>query len=553
MSGLAAAHELSRTPALRARYEVTVYEMASRLGGELASRNVPRRGSQTSPPPLGGHGRHVWFGFYENTFRLVREVYESWDGPPDRPFDSMWDFLRPQRHLLVEHEVDGASRAIGVRFPRAMETPDDGRVLEGFLELVADVIDAARTSAGLGPSDGGRASTARSRFREPVASWPRASDVSAAHIETLHRRVDLLGRFVSSRFGAMPGDVRAQLAEHTHRLLATTHPKIARALERLAREDPARRLFHSFVDATLAFLRGLTNPRDGVYLDGDLDRVSDRDFRSWLVDNGCSADAAENCPWIVAVYQASSVGSASARPSLAAGTAARHLIRGNFLYRHAPAYLVEAGMSEAVVTPLGEVLRSRGVRFRLSHRLARMQLAPGRRNLARLHFVDEVRARRSTSRAPGDRFLVLAAGTDFDTAIIALPRDAIHADRAGASPCAEWLAAAPAVRDATAPTPAPHGRPARARDAVTDPRSRLAAHQSGLGNVALAGTWTKTSVATASIESAVMSGVAAARAVGVEGRVILGEAFMSEPAPIVRIAACASRLAASRLAEARSP
>ena len=37
MAGLVAAYELSRPPELRARYEVTVYQLGWRLGGKLAS------------------------------------------------------------------------------------------------------------------------------------------------------------------------------------------------------------------------------------------------------------------------------------------------------------------------------------------------------------------------------------------------------------------------------------------------------------------------------------------------------------------------------------
>ena len=70
---------------------------------------------------------------------------------------------------------------------------------------------------------------------------------------------------------------------------------------------------------------------------------------------------------------------------------------------------------------------------------------------------------------------------------------------------------------------------------------RLHAHESGLANVALAGTWTKTSVGTAAIETAVMSGIAAARAVGADGRIIVGEGFMCRRPPVVRIPDAAPR------------
>jgi uncharacterized protein with NAD-binding domain and iron-sulfur cluster len=717
MSGLSAAYELSRTPELRARYDVTVHQMGFRLGGKLASGRNPRAALRNEE-----HGLHVWFGFYENTFRLAREIYESWQSPVDCPFASIWDFLKPQRHSVLGHAVDGAYRTVGVHFPRSLDTPGDGRALPSFLGLVTGVLDAARAIAGLVSSDAGRTTTPRPRLRGVVfperdaAIFARPGEMDPALVETLHRRLDLLARFLSTRFTEMPGDVRARLAEHTHRLLSTAHPKISRTLDRITRKDAARRPLHYFVDTTLAFLRGLTNPADGIYVDGDLDRVSDRDLRAWLIENGCRVESAEKSPWIAAAYDSSFqfLGSDRARPAFEAGTAARYAIRGYLLYKHAPGYVVDAGMGEAIVAPMYEVLKERGVRFAFFHRLERMELSADKKRLARLHFVEQARVRGAYDplfthqglrcwstepdwsqleggealRARGvdfesrwsppadDRPLSLVAGVDFDVAIVALPLGSIRADADGRTPCAEWMDAVPAVRAAAeginlmtsvaaqlwfdrdmpdlgwdrrpavigwapplgiwcdmTPTIEHEDWPAEAaplsvaylcgvgatgaelassadRDArdrarrealsaitaqleehgaamwpgaatpdgsfdwsvLHDPaggvgaerlaaqlvkvnaepwdlcdgaqpnafRVRLAAHESGLDNVALAGTWTKTSVATAAIETAVMSGLAAARALGAEGRTIVGEGFMCKAPVPARIAACAS-------------
>jgi hypothetical protein len=52
---------------------------------------------------------------------------------------------------------------------------------------------------------------------------------------------------------------------------------------------------------------------------------------------------------------------------------------------------------------------------------------------------------------------------------------------------------------------------------------RLEAHQSGLENLALAGSWVRTPVNTTCVEAAVCSGIAAARALGADTQPILGE------------------------------
>jgi len=60
-------------------------------------------------------------------------------------------------------------------------------------------------------------------------------------------------------------------------------------------------------------------------------------------------------------------------------------------------------------------------------------------------------------------------------------------------------------------------------------RHRLEATDSGLSNLALAGTWVRNPVNTTSVEAAVCTGLAAARALGQAVQPILGEAFLRTP------------------------
>ena len=67
MSALTTAYQLSRTAELRERYAITIYQTGWKLGGKLASGR--RRPNLRNIE----HGLHVWFGFYENAFALLRD------------------------------------------------------------------------------------------------------------------------------------------------------------------------------------------------------------------------------------------------------------------------------------------------------------------------------------------------------------------------------------------------------------------------------------------------------------------------------------------------
>src|SRR5262249_52078641 len=66
-AGVTAAFELSR-PHHEGRYEVTLYQQGWRLGGKGAS-------GRGAADRIEEHGLHLWMGFYENAFRVMRECY----------------------------------------------------------------------------------------------------------------------------------------------------------------------------------------------------------------------------------------------------------------------------------------------------------------------------------------------------------------------------------------------------------------------------------------------------------------------------------------------
>src|SRR6266545_101772 len=66
-AALAAAFELTR-PERGERFDVTVYQMGFRLGGKGASG----RGASGR---IEEHGLHLWMGYYENAFRLMRDCF----------------------------------------------------------------------------------------------------------------------------------------------------------------------------------------------------------------------------------------------------------------------------------------------------------------------------------------------------------------------------------------------------------------------------------------------------------------------------------------------
>src|ERR1041385_869384 len=80
LGSLTAAYYLS----LQDQYDITVYQLGWRLGGQGASGR-----NQKLNDRIEEHGLHVWFGYYENAFSLMRKCYDSLGRPKDAPLASV--------------------------------------------------------------------------------------------------------------------------------------------------------------------------------------------------------------------------------------------------------------------------------------------------------------------------------------------------------------------------------------------------------------------------------------------------------------------------------
>lgn len=118
--GIAAAWALSRTEALRERFHVTVVQPGFRLGGKGATGRDPARGNAILE-----HGLHLWLGFYRHAFSLIRDLYDTWDGPRHGPQRSLEAAFTPLHHIALVGGTDLAPEIWRLRFPELPGRPWD--------------------------------------------------------------------------------------------------------------------------------------------------------------------------------------------------------------------------------------------------------------------------------------------------------------------------------------------------------------------------------------------------------------------------------------------
>ncbi len=470
--GLAAAWALSATPELRERFEVTVHQRGWQLGGKGASGRNPHPGGG----PHGGqrieeHGLHIWFGFYEHAFRMLRQAYaeagladgEDWWTVPFQKCHSVSLFERREDDTWVRQLVSLPPRGGSRRGP-----PIDpvraplGRVLARTIRLLAAGLRSDLAAGGSARGGSGDAS-------DPEL------DATVSTLQGIADELDRLPSPLTVDGGELPPEiwrgnagvgarpvqrVRNAAIEPLLEALSEQVRGLRRAVGGRAISDRVR-LWRGVLELVSATLTGIV--RDDILWRG-FAVLDEYDLRAWLGRHGASEETLDRSPVLRGLYDLTFAyrGGDKRRPSLAAGKGLQSLLMmvnydGAFMWR------MRAGMGDAVFAPLYLALLRRGVRFRFFSRITGLGLMPGRPLVDSIELVREAAIAAGPDHyqplvsiegwwcwpaAPDSGQLTgaeaiperLARGVDFDDVVLAIPVGALG------EICPELAAASPRFR-----------------------------------------------------------------------------------------------------------
>src|SRR5262245_6112400 len=121
MAALTAAFELTHSKESAERYDITVYQVGHRLGGKGASGRNREHADRIEE-----HGLHILMGFYENTFRILRECYAELGRPAGAPLATVEDAFEPHSFITLAEEVEGKWEHWPLLFPPLPGKPGTG-------------------------------------------------------------------------------------------------------------------------------------------------------------------------------------------------------------------------------------------------------------------------------------------------------------------------------------------------------------------------------------------------------------------------------------------
>ena len=386
VGAITTAYAITCQPDWQDRFELTIYQMGWRLGGKGASgRNLSQSGR------IEEHGLHIWAGFYDNSFRLMRQAYEELVSEglraSDAPLARLEDAFVGLSHFFIADEARDESGNPVLRPWRFDFEPNDlvpgsGGALPtpfGFLRLALAQVSQLLERSGM-PAAPMRAQ----RYLPDLSAFGLTAE-AASPLHLLRNLVDRL-----------PGDLRfldaGEMALFSA-LVGEAQDWQTSLRQSAALDDDQRRTGY-IISLTLAFCRGMI--AEGGFKAG-FDAIDDWEISDWLLHHGASREAVYSALFRGCYdYVFGFAGGNTAQRSMGAGTAIRGLLRLAFTYKGHLFYRMQAGMGDTIFAPYYQLLQKRGVRFCFFNAARRLIPDATAYDIAAIEMVEQARPKGDT-------------------------------------------------------------------------------------------------------------------------------------------------------------
>jgi uncharacterized protein with NAD-binding domain and iron-sulfur cluster len=405
-AAMAAVWELTKDPDWQEKRSLDVYQLGWRLGGKGASGRNSAYNQRIEE-----HGLHVWMGFYENAFRLIKEAYKELDRPIDQPLARFEDAFQKQSNIVnVEPLVRGEESHwtyVYLKFPENNLEPGTAKPEDKLLSLTSIVRTLLgwfwEWVSGQKPIQVETEAMVSEWLQEPTDTTSRKPLWNTTAPSSFHELCLACGKEESSNFSEeVQQIVKTLLEQWTELEQRDVEPTEEELASFLQQAEPLFSFFQELLENNSAFddsnnlsdlfrvlleavafglacLRGIL--ADWIIIRG-WDYIDNQEWTDWLVKHGLPKAFTNSFP-LRAMYDMMFAykGGDRNEPRVAAGAMMRLLMRMWFSYRGALFYKMMAGMGDTIFTPLYEVLKKRGVNFHFFHKVKELRPNKNKRSV----------------------------------------------------------------------------------------------------------------------------------------------------------------------------
>ena len=402
-AALSAVFMLTEQDGWENRHEITVYQPGWRLGGKGAAGRNEKAGNRIEE-----HGLHVWSGFYENAFWMMRKVYRELARPSSHPLAAAFTAFRPRHYAALSNMVNGEWLFWKGYLPHDTGLPGDfihpdkydfdpqndirspWQMLCEVVMWAAQYIESTTNAASANqPERSGGPTWLLDALLKPKApppwmlprlKWCAEKILLGVILWRLLRAFRKAQRYHDE---ALKQGAAARQQQHTDGPYQTLADRMAclqcwfhRQLKSINVSQFDQRSFYIQADLFSSMMIGML--RDGV-IAGGFDVIDDMDLRAWLTEHGAQPESLANATVDSAYsYVFSFENGDPDKPRLAAGVAIRLLMRLLLCSRGAVFWEMQGGMGDTIFAPLYEALRARGVKFKFFHRVTAIKSGDGK-------------------------------------------------------------------------------------------------------------------------------------------------------------------------------
>ncbi|MEQ8485124.1 MAG: NAD(P)-binding protein [Pseudomonadales bacterium] len=382
--GLAAAYGLSNTPALRERFEVTVYQLGWRCGGKITS------GRQGPEHRMQQNGTHYLFGCYDNSFALIKAAYDQLNGSGEHRFGSYEEAFIPVGFLALKQHFQGEWHNWCIEMPTNGHVPGDHaaapeprEIVSMLMQWMVETIGGWQLSKRIQPSPPFSAGFTRPGW------WGRLA--GRLFDTTVHDMMKL-----AAQFARMTG-AGEDLAAATIWILNAVRNGIREQLGNRVETDLQACRQWMLTDLGCSMLTGLL--KDRALEPGGMGALDKYDYRDWLRRHGAT-DMTLASPLVQGWYDsiASFEDGDVHRPNVSAGATLYALLYAGMGYKGSFAYQPSRELGDAWVAPMCRALEQRGVTFRYFQRVWDLEADEG--EVCRIRMEDQLPGHRTDDYDP---------------------------------------------------------------------------------------------------------------------------------------------------------
>jgi len=358
MGSLTSVFQLTSDPSWQTKYDITVYQIGWRLGGKGASGRNCAAGERIEE-----HGLHLWFGFYDNAFNMIQQVYEANNRQPGTPLATWQEAFTGYDFICLEEQINGQWLHWPVNLwsndlKPGTSTPPPS--IEAYIIRIVDWISQKEKEFSVETTP-----EVKEKIKADTVSTALLKQKYSPLIVAANAEYSDAGKLLTSSASIAANNRNYSLLKNILDDLIAWIKKIAGDVQNA---ETSLRRFLILADLAAATIRGMI---DDNVIEKGFDVINNYDYREWLQKNRADSITI-NSAIVQAVYGL--VFGGKEQYTFEAGTALRGLLRLGLTYKGHVYYRMMAGMGDVIFAPIYQVLQQRGVKFQFFSKVTNLGL-----------------------------------------------------------------------------------------------------------------------------------------------------------------------------------